>query len=93
MMGAVPPAMGPPASVSDPLTDDLCFFCFVFFFVLFPADLQAASLREVLGPDAAAQSYLHALAHSPRRLLPSHSVTSTQTSPSIHPATPTFTHP
>lgn len=30
VMGAVPPAMGPPASVSDPLTDDLC--CLFFFF-------------------------------------------------------------
>lgn len=92
-MGAVPPAMGPPASVSDPLTDDLCSFCLFFFLFFFPADLQAASLREVLGPDAAAQSYLHALARSLRHLLPSHSVTSTQTSSSIHPATPTFTHP
>lgn len=83
VMGVAPPAMAP-GSMSDPLTDDLCF-------VFLPADLQAASLPEVLGPEAAAQSYLHALARSPHHFFSSHNVTSTQTSPSIHPATPTFT--
>lgn len=84
MLGALPPAMVP-GSGSDPLTDHLCLF--------FPADLQAASLRQVLGPDAAAQSYLSALACSPNRFFSSHNVTSTQTSPSIYPTTLTLTTP
>lgn len=65
---------------------------FVWGFFSPPVDLQATSVREVLGPDAAAQSYLHALARRPHHFHSSHNVRSTQTSPSIHPAT-TFTNP
>lgn len=68
--------------VSDSETDE------VFWFPL--ADLQATSVREALSPGGAPQSYLHALARSPRHS--SHNVTSTQTSPSIH-TDFTFTNP
>lgn len=55
------------------------------------ADLQAASVCEVPGADAAAPTLLHPLAYSPPLLHPSTTFTSTQTSPSTHPATLTFT--